>query len=148
MPQVIHNPRERNRTYRILAVDDDPFSTELTKLALEENGPYVVREINNPQTAVAGARAFVPDLIVMDMDMPHLDGRAAALLIQCEPEFKDVPVLFVTSMISEEKPGSTNPFGWFGPLAKPVSPRRLARVVDSILHHGTLESLESPANAR
>ena len=140
MPQVINQQWARTHTYRILAIDDDPFSTELTRLALEETGLYLVCEINDPETAVAGAREFAPDLVVMDVDMPGLDGRAAALLIQCEVGLKDVPILFVTSRIAEGENGGGNAFGWFGPLAKPVSPKRLARVVESILQHGTLES--------
>jgi CheY-like chemotaxis protein len=128
--------RSGARTYRILAIDDDPSCTALTRLALEETGYYAVREVNDPRTAVAEAAAFEPDLIIMDVDMPRLDGRAAALLIQCESELKDVPVLFMTSMIPEGESAGQNPFGWFGPLAKPVSSKKLARVVESILEHG------------
>jgi CheY-like chemotaxis protein len=127
------------RTYRILAIDDDPSCTALTRLALEETGSYVVREVNDPETAVAEAAAFEPDLVIMDVNMPHLDGRAAALLIQCDREPKDVPVLFMTSMVAEGESAGNNPFGWFGPLAKPVPPNRLARVVESILTHGVAD---------
>jgi len=127
------------RTYRILAIDDDPSSTELTRLALEGAGSYVVREVNDPETAVAEAASFEPDLVIMDVNMPHLDGRAAALLIQCDNEPKDIPVLFVTSMVPEGESTGNNPFGWFGPLAKPVSSSKLARVVESILVHGVAE---------
>ena len=130
------------QTYRILAVDDDKFSTELTKIALEGTGRYVVREINDPKAAVAAAREFEPHLIVMDVDMPHLDGRAAALLIQCEQEMKDIPILFVTSMIPESVKASQNPFGWFGPLTKPVSSKRLVRAIDSILQRENMENME------
>jgi len=71
--------------------------------------------------------------------MPRLDGRAAALLIQCEQGMQDVPILFVTSMIAEGTSAGRNPFGWFGPLEKPVSAKRLARAVDSILQRGVLD---------
>ncbi|MDR3404743.1 MAG: response regulator [Chthoniobacter sp.] len=127
------------RTYRILAIDDDPSCTELTRLALEGAGSYVVREVNDPETAVAEAAAFEPDLVIMDVNMPHLDGRAAALLIQCDREPKEIPVLFMTSMVGEGESAGNNPFGWFGPLAKPVSKSRLARVVESILAHGVFD---------
>ena len=139
MPTIIETPDAATRTYRILAVDDDPFSTELSKIALEQTGRYLVCEINDPKTAAAAAREFEPHLIIMDVDMPRLDGRAAALLIQSEPGMEDVPILFVTSLIAEGTPAGTNPFGWHGPLAKPVSPRKLARAVDSILQSGVLK---------
>ena len=134
-----HNPPSEASTYRILAIDDDPSSTELTRLALEGTGCYAVREVNDPKTALAEAAAFEPDLIIMDVDMPRMDGRTAALLIQCDEELIDIPILFVTSMIPEGENTGNNPFGWFGPLAKPVSPKKLARVVESILEHGVLE---------
>jgi CheY-like chemotaxis protein len=128
--------RGSTRTYHVLAVDDDPNSTELTRIALENAGPYVVREVNDPKVAVDMATEFAPDLIIMDVDMPRLDGRAAALLMQCKDSLKDVPILFLTSMIPESAGG--NPFGWFGPLAKPVTPKRLASAVENILRNGTI----------
>jgi len=138
MPAITEKPTTKSQTLRILAVDDDPCSTELSKIALEQTGRYTVCEINDPNAAAAAARDFEPHLIVMDVDMPRLDGRAAALLIQCQPGMQDVPILFVTSMIAEGGPAGKNPFGWHGPLAKPVSPKKLARAVDNILQHGAL----------
>jgi CheY-like chemotaxis protein len=124
--------RRPGRPYRVLAVDDDPSSTELTKIALENSGAYLVREVNDPHAAVAVAQEFAPDLIIMDVDMPRLDGRAAALLIQCKEGLQDVPILFVTSMIPES--AGANAFGWLGPLAKPVMPSTLVNTVETILH--------------
>ena len=138
MPTILIKPAPTARTFRILAVDDDPCSTELSKIALERTGHHTVCEINDPSAAAAAARVFGPDLVIMDVDMPGLDGRAAALLIQSEPGLEEVPILFVTSMMSEGTRTGRNSFGWHGPLEKPVSPKRLARAVDSILAHGVL----------
>jgi len=142
MPTTIPAPRvgTPTRSFRILAVDDDPNSTLLTKIALERTGRFAVCEVNDPHAAAAAARLFSPDLVVMDVDMPRLDGRAAALLIQSVPGLDEVPILFVTSMIPEGTPASGNAFGWHGPLEKPVSPKRLARAIDHILQHGVLDS--------
>ncbi|EDY18740.1 response regulator receiver protein [Chthoniobacter flavus Ellin428] len=142
MPTTILSPRASTaaRTFRILAVDDDPNSTLLTKIALERTGRFAVCEVNDPHAAAAAARLFGPDLVVMDVDMPRLDGRAAALLIQSIAGLEEVPVLFVTSLIPEGTAASRNAFGWHGPLEKPVSPKRLARAIDHILQHGVLDS--------
>ena len=139
MPTSLKDRAEAPRAYRILAVDDDPNSTELSRIVLERTGRYTVCEVNDPGAAANAARAFGPDLVVMDVDMPRLDGRAAALLIQSERGLQEVPILFVTSMIAEGEEAGRNPFGWHGPLEKPVSPKRLASAVDSILQHGKLE---------
>ena len=133
MPSALKTHRA-DQPYRVLAVDDDPASTELTRIALESLSPsnsYVVRQVNNSQASVAVAQEFAPDLIIMDVDMPRLDGRAAALLIQCKEGLSDVPILFVTSMIPEHS--GDNAFGWHGPLTKPVSPKVLVNTVESIL---------------
>src|SRR5258705_11030256 len=116
-----------SRPFRVLTVDDDPSCTELTRIALEKSDSYVVREVNDPNTAVVAAQEFAPDLIIMDVDMPRLDGRTAALLIQCKAGRQDVPILFVTSMIPED--AGANSFGWLGPLAKPVAPKTLRNAV-------------------
>jgi hypothetical protein len=52
---------------------------------------------------------------------------------------EEVPILFVTSMMAEGGEAGGNSFGWYGPLEKPVTPKRLACAVDSILQHGKLE---------
>lgn len=141
MSSLTKTPRNPDQPFRILAIDDDPSSTQLTKLALEESGAYTVCEMNDPRRAVAAADEFQPDLIIMDVDMPRLDGRTAAALIQAKDGLENVPILFLTSMIPES--AGTNAFGWFGPVAKPVSPKRLARLVESILQHRTIESSRS-----
>jgi len=121
---------------RVLAVDDDADCTELTRLTLEGTGRYLVCEVNDPQMAAAAARDFQPDLVLMDVDMPHLDGRAAALLIQSEKRLEAVPILFMSSMFGEDVSAAKNPFGWFGPIAKPVPAKQLLSAVDAILHPG------------
>lgn len=143
MPITIPAPRASiaARPFRILAVDDDPNSTLLTKIALERSDRFTVCEVNDPAAAAAAARALGPDLVVMDVDMPRLDGRAAALLVQSIPGLEEVPILFVTSLMAEGTAASRNAFGWHGPLEKPVSPKRLARAIESILKNGVLDSL-------
>jgi CheY-like chemotaxis protein len=141
MPTAILAPRAgtETRPFRILAVDDDANSTLLSKIALERTGRFAVCEVNDAHAAAAAASLFGPDLVVMDVDMPSLDGRAAALLIQSVPGLEEVPILFVTSMMPETKAAGRNAFGWHGPLEKPVSPKRLVRAIDSILQNGLLD---------
>ncbi len=108
-----------------MTVDDEPAATQLTRIVLEQTGCYTVLEVNEPRAASAAAREFLPDLVLMDVSMPGMDGRAVACLIQSEPGLANVPILFVTSRIDEESHASNNPFGWKGVLTKPVSAERL-----------------------
>jgi len=85
---------------RILLVDDEWEFTSLLKKRLESVGYYRVQEENNPKAAAQAAREFMPDLIVMDVMMPYLDGAEVAATIREDHRFRHVPILFVTSLVS------------------------------------------------
>jgi CheY-like chemotaxis protein len=67
---------------RILVVDDEPSITRLLKLNLEETNRYVVRTENDAKAALASAEVFQPDLILLDVMMPDLDGGQLASRLQ------------------------------------------------------------------
>jgi CheY-like chemotaxis protein len=69
---------------RILIVDDEPGFIRLLKLVLEKTGRYVVREENDETRAVAVAKQFLPDLILLDLVMPSIDGGMVASRIRSE----------------------------------------------------------------
>ena len=66
------------RMKRILIVDDEPAFLRHLKLNLERTGRYIVKEVNDATRALEAVRAFLPDLILLDMVMPKLHGRAFA----------------------------------------------------------------------
>lgn len=117
---------------RVLVVDDEPATTEFVRVLLEETGRYSVREVNEADAAPLAARQFQPELVLMDVQMPSLDGRAVACLIQNESGLERVPVLFITSKMPESDAPADNPFGWAGVLAKPFSPERLVAAVGNV----------------
>jgi CheY-like chemotaxis protein len=88
---------------RILAVDDRPSNTRLVKLCLEQTNDYVVREENNSKTALAAAEEFLPDLILLDVMMPGLDGGELAASFRENPKLKGVPIVFLTATITKEE---------------------------------------------
>lgn len=82
---------------RILVVDDEASITRLLKLNLEQTNDYVVRGENDATAAVATAEDFLPDLILLDVMMPELDGGELASRFQAHPKFKSVPIVFLTA---------------------------------------------------
>src|SRR5690606_15232490 len=92
---------------RILAVDDDYRFSGLLKLTLEGTGRYEVLVENRPQAALASARFFLPQLILMDVDMPGKTGGEVAREFAEEPAFKSVPLVFLTSLLSPNDPQTT-----------------------------------------
>ena len=117
------------RGKRVLTVDDQPASTRLIRLALSTTLGVEVREVNDPSRALAAALEFRPDAVLLDIEMPGMSGSVLWQQFRSHPDFKRLPVVFLTSRISEEESspdaaGSTTPT-----LAKPVS---LAKLTDCL----------------
>jgi CheY-like chemotaxis protein len=107
---------------RILVVDDDASITRLLKLNLEQTGDYLVRTENSSTEAFAAAEEFRPDLVLLDVMMPDLDGGELAGLFQANPKLKDVPIVFLTGTITREQVRARHGLvGGMPFLAKPVN---------------------------
>jgi CheY-like chemotaxis protein len=122
-----------NKT-RILIVDDEVGVTRLVKLNLERRGPYEVRTENNGAIALATAREFRPDLIILDVVMPNMDGGEIAAQIQADPELKHVPMLFLTAIISKQD-HANGPLirGGIRFIAKPITLAALVEAIEETL---------------
>jgi len=120
------------RKKRILIVDDDVATTRLLKLGLEKTGFYEIREENDGGNAVPVARAFKPDFVILDVCMPRTAGGDVAARFAADPFLKKVPVVFLTSMVSEAEAGDKPLLsGGYHFLAKPVGIRRLVRYIEA-----------------
>ena len=115
---------------RILVIDNDPASTRMVRLTLERQPIFEVCELNDPTRAVRTAREFQPDLILLDVEMPEMDGGEVARNLQIEPMLRALPIIFVTSLVTEEEtarhPMYTN---GLRVLAKPLTMAKLVRCV-------------------
>src|SRR5689334_15994862 len=88
---------------RILVVDDEPSITRLLKLNLEQTNDYVVRAEIDSERAIAAAEEFQPDLILLDVMMPGLDGGELASRFQANPKLKRVPIVFLTAATTKSE---------------------------------------------
>ncbi len=106
---------------RILVVDDEPKITRLIRLNLEQTGEYEVREENHPTHAFTAIREFRPDLVLLDVLMPGVDGGQLASELQENPKFREIPIIFLTAAITREEVNSHGGYiGGLPFLAKPV----------------------------
>lgn len=106
---------------RILVVDDEPSVTRNLKLNLETSGGYDVFAENHPDNALTAARIFRPDLVLLDIMMPGMDGGDVAERLRADPLFRDTPIIFLTAIVSnEETHGREMVSGGETYLAKPV----------------------------
>lgn len=105
---------------RILVVDDEIGFTRLVSLNLAYQ--YFVRVENSPEQALAAALEFKPDLILLDVMMPKMDGGELASQIRSHADLKDVPIVFLTAAAARGEVSSRGgQIGGLPFLAKPVS---------------------------
>jgi CheY-like chemotaxis protein len=83
-------------TKRILIVEDDPLSRKLARDALAAHG-YEIEEVANGADALSAAAASAPDLVVMDISLPGIDGLETTRRLKALPGGRDIPVLAVTA---------------------------------------------------
>ena len=86
---------------RVLVVDDEPDLTFMVNLALEQTGDFDVKEINEADSALSAARQFHPDLIILDVMMPGMDGGDVAQELAADPHLKHVPIVFLTATVQK-----------------------------------------------
>ena len=115
---------------RVLIVDNDRDTTHLVKVLLERTGHYLVLEENDATKAHQSARNFRPDLILLDIVMPEIDGGEVAARIEADRELRITPIIFLTALVTraEAKSGLNiqgHPF-----VAKPVSIPELINAIE------------------
>jgi CheY-like chemotaxis protein len=120
---------------KILLVDDEAGFTELLKMNLERNGAFEVRIENDSTKAVAAARDFMPDAILLDVVMPGLDGGDVQAQLQSSPQLSGIPVVMLTALVdsTELSEGAVAQSGSQMVLPKPVNLPLLLRVLDEIV---------------
>lgn len=117
---------------RILVVDDEVGFTRMVRLNLEQTGVYEVREVNQGKAALTVAREFKPDLILLDVVMPDMDGGDVAASFQMDPFLKNIPVIFVTAVVRKREAGSAGMVsGGALFLAKPIDAAELVEAIEA-----------------
>jgi CheY-like chemotaxis protein len=87
---------------KILVVDDEKRIRELLDLRLASQG-YEVLQASHGEEGVEQAKRHLPDLILMDVMMPRMDGPEAVRQLQGDPRTKHIPVIFLTAIITKEE---------------------------------------------
>ena len=109
---------------RILVVEDQEDNQQILRDLLTNAG-YEMIEAENGEDAVASAQARRPDLILMDIQLPILDGYEATRRIKADPDLKSIPIIVVTSYALSGDEDKARLAGCDDYVAKPFSPRQL-----------------------
>ncbi|MFP5392368.1 MAG: response regulator [Gammaproteobacteria bacterium] len=121
----------------ILYVEDDLHVRTTAKLVLEVIGQFTVRDCGSGREALLAAADFKPDLILLDVMMPELDGLATLDMLRRMPHLANTPALFVTGLTAENDIAKYVKAGAIGVIPKPLMPLRLTGQLKSLWeqHH-------------
>src|SRR6266436_582285 len=138
-PESDREPVTRERSV-ILVVDDAADSVALLSLDLQQMG-YRVVTATNGEEAISIASAIVPNLILMDISMPRLDGLGATRKIRELEPLREVPVIALTAFDTEGFKKAAYDAGVSGYLTKPIDFPRLHQLIGRLLAPGAVNNL-------
>jgi two-component system cell cycle response regulator DivK len=117
---------------RILIIEDNQANMKLVSLLLHNAG-HTVLGASDAETGLTMARADQPDLILMDIQLPGMDGLAATALLKQDPATATIPIIALTAMAMKEDREKTKAAGCDAYIAKPLRYQELYVAIDALL---------------
>ncbi|UFZ07977.1 response regulator [Bradyrhizobium ontarionense] len=127
---------------RTLHVDDEPDIREVVEISLSLDPAFLHRSCESGADALAAAEEWGPDIILLDVMMPVMDGPATLRRLQQNPETAGIPVVFMTARAQSREIDHFRALGAVGVIAKPFDPMTLAATVRSFLQPPTCHPLK------
>ncbi|MDR3632908.1 MAG: response regulator [Isosphaeraceae bacterium] len=118
---------------KILVVDDDPAVVELIKDVLAKDGRFETKDVNNGFAAGMLAKEYHPDLIILDVMLPDINGQAVCELIRHDPTMEDIKIICISGMVEEDKIADLHKSGANDFLHKPLDIDELIRRICRLL---------------
>jgi CheY-like chemotaxis protein len=120
-------------SHRILYVDDEPDMQDIVSLSLEREPSFDIRSCGSGRDALQIVADWLPDLILLDVMMPDMDGPTTLVRLRETAALRGVPVVFVTARSHAAEVARLMALGAAGVIAKPFSPLKLAATVKAYL---------------
>lgn len=117
---------------RILYVEDEPDIRVIAELALVRVGGFQLKVCDSGQAAIDAAPAFRPQLMLLDVMMPGMDGLETFAALRQRPETAEVPAIFMTAKAQRHETDHYLQLGAIGVIAKPFDPLELPATLASI----------------
>lgn len=114
---------------RILYIEDEPDIRTIAQIALESVGGFETRIYSSGEEAMQSAPGFNPQLILLDVMMPGMDGPSTLENLRTIPEFKDIPAIFMTAKVQPQEIEELLSCGAIDVIAKPFDPITLADTI-------------------
>ena len=120
-------------TKRILIIDDDADIREATQLCLEITGHWDVLKASNGQEGIAIAQSEKPDVILLDIMMPGMDGLAILQKLQANPKTQQIPIIILTAKAQSHEQEYFGQLKVLSVIAKPYDPMTISDQIFSVL---------------
>jgi len=117
---------------RILCVDDEEDILQVAKLALETVGGFETRQCNSGAEALIEVGQYNPDMILLDVMMPQMDGPATLKMLKGDATFANIPVIFMTAKVQPSEIEQYLKLGAIGVVAKPFDPMELPKQIEKL----------------
>ncbi len=127
------------RMYTILVVDDEPVNVFLL-LKILENGGYTVLTARSGSEALQILQKFIPDLILLDLVMPRINGFEVLANLKCNKILKTIPVIIVSALNDSENKLKAYNAGAVAYITKPVLPKPVLGIVSDMLNNNNPEN--------
>lgn len=121
-----------NQLQRVLYVEDDEDIAELTQVVLEEMGGFKILHCNNAQKAIDSLKEFKPQLALIDVMMPGMDGPTTLLEMRKKPEGQKMPVIFLTAKAQTHQQKQYLEMGASAVIMKPFGSADLCETMKKI----------------
>jgi CheY-like chemotaxis protein len=124
----------------ILVIEDNKLNMKLVSGMLSL-GDYTMLEAMDAEMGIQMAREYLPDLILMDIQLPGINGLEATKIISNDANLKDIPILALTSYAMEGDKEKALAAGCVGYITKPIDVKKLLETVTSFLKRGEKKTL-------
>jgi CheY-like chemotaxis protein len=121
---------------RVLLVEDDPDIQTVVRLSLKMRGVSDIQVVENGEECLSRLREFRPDVILLDVMMPKLDGYETCRRLKENPATRAIPVIFLTAKTQQFEIEKGMGFGATGYLTKPFDPMKLYEQIVELLEPG------------
>lgn len=118
--------------HRILYVEDEEDIRCITKIALEEIGGFILTLCKNGREAIDAAKEFTPDLLLLDVMMPDMDGIMTLAELRKLPHLQTVPVIFMTAKVQLDEVMEYKKLGVIDVIMKPFDPITIADHIKTV----------------
>ena len=117
---------------KVLIIEDDGLNMKLAREIIRLGG-YIPLEASDAETGIIVARKHKPNLILMDMHLPRMDGLTATRIIKEDEDLREIPVLAVTALAMDDDREKARQAGCIGYVTKPYNVKTLLNTVNDLL---------------